>query len=38
LRYADQPSMTYADGDSSKKVLQSSRFDAFAPRTRGVLG
>ena len=36
-RYADQPSMTYADGALSKKVLQSSEFDAFAPRTRGVL-
>jgi hypothetical protein len=38
LRYADQPSMTYADGTSSAKVLQSSKFDAFAPRTRRVLG
>ena len=37
-RYADQPSMTYADRAPSKKVLQSSEFDAFAPRTRGVLG
>ena len=38
LQYADQPSTMYANGGTSKRVLQSVEFDAFAPRIRGVLG